>query len=163
MRRMTSQSSWSEWRWRNTSRAEKLKECLSPIEEKRGRAAVGVDGSDSDIGSGAHKWIQIAAVPRYAIIWHCQHKAYHNPISSPCFVGWTRIQFSYRSMSPMPTNSCRQRRPPIDSLLRAHHRTWDSSENLAHSRACQGWYNAISHISCSSHVKLSPISNESVG
>ena len=29
--------------------------CLSPIEEKRGRAAVGVDGSDSDIDSGAHK------------------------------------------------------------------------------------------------------------
>jgi vacuolar protein-sorting-associated protein 4 len=37
------------------SHAEKLKECLSPFEEKRGRAAVGIDGSDSDIGSGGQK------------------------------------------------------------------------------------------------------------
>ena len=37
------------------NRAEKHKECLSPFEEKRGRAAVGIDGSGSDIGSGGQK------------------------------------------------------------------------------------------------------------
>ena len=37
------------------NRAEKLKEHLSSSEEKRGRAAVGMNGSDASVGGGGRK------------------------------------------------------------------------------------------------------------